>query len=107
LSRRNSFLDFNPELRTRKDFHADADGENFVLETTQDVEMILESNRSSRAVYGERQRHDSEVLNRYASIPLTIYMDLLKQGITEDEQRMKAWLNDPANAHWRTRYGRV
>lgn len=45
--------------------------------------------------------------NKVASIPTEIAEDLQKQGIWDDSERLKAWLNDPKNMEWRTSRGRV
>jgi len=42
-----------------------------------------------------------------ASIPLSIYYDLKRQGIVDDPVRLKRWLNDSDNKYFRTRGGVV
>lgn len=42
-----------------------------------------------------------------ANIPLNIMWQLKQQGIWDDEQAMKKWLNDPDNAVFRVKPGRV
>ena len=45
--------------------------------------------------------------SKIASIPLSIYYELKKKGITDDPKRLKKWLNDPDNKYFRTRGGRA
>jgi hypothetical protein len=46
-------------------------------------------------------------MHKVGSIPMSIYHELQKQGILQDEKRLKKWLNDPDNRVFRTRPGRV
>jgi hypothetical protein len=46
-------------------------------------------------------------MHKVASIPMTLFYDLKKQGIIDDPARLKAWLNNPDNRFFRTRPGRV
>jgi hypothetical protein len=46
-------------------------------------------------------------LHHVASIPLSVYMDLVQKGIAKDKEALRKWLNDPENQVFRTRPGRV
>ena len=39
---------------------------------------------------------------KVASIPLVVWNDLQKKGITRDKAAFKRWLNDPDNKFFRT-----
>ena len=85
----------------------------YVIESVQDVEDIVDVNKAQYNSTDERARWGTkggETL--IARIPLTIYFDLMRQGIINhkgegDEQRFTAWLNAPENRFFRTRPGRV
>lgn len=96
-------FDSNPELGIRRFFHWD-DSENcFYIETEQDMAPILESNRREANEAPDRWGEWTKV----ATIPISVYYDLKKKGIADDEAAMKRWLNDPDNRFFRTKGGRV
>lgn len=92
--------------------HKTDDG-GLVIESTQDVTGIIESNRKQFNAYDERARWSDDLLgNKIASIPLTVIDDLNQKGIMRgfhilDEKRFKEFLNDPDNRVFRTRPGRI
>ena len=89
-------------------WHFDEETDTAVIETIQNVQPIVESNKSEFNQVDERARWDGEGLGlRVASIPMNIYMDLVSKGITRTEKDFKKWLNDPDNRFFRTRPGRV
>lgn len=107
----NNQTDMNDiQFRTRK-AHAVDDG--LVIETSQDVSGIVESNRKQFNSFDERARWSDDLLgNKIASIPLTVIDELNKQGVMRgfhilDQARFKAFLNHPDNRAFRTRPGRI
>lgn len=52
---------------------------------------------------GNTQRHAVKV----GEIPLHVWMQLKDEGIAQDPQRLRKWLNDPDNRFFRTYEGRV
>lgn len=98
-------------FRSRKAHFLDDD--KLVIETSQDVSGIVESNKRQFNSFDERARWSGDLLgNKIASIPLTVIDDLNRQGIMRgfhviDQARFKAWLNEPDNRAFRTRPGRV
>ena len=92
--------------------HKTDDG-GLVIESSQDVTGIIESNRKQFNAYDERARWSDDLLgNKIASIPLAVVDELNKQGIMRgfhvlDQPRFKAWLNHPDNRAFRTRPGRI
>ena len=46
-------------------------------------------------------------LEKVASIPMVLYMELKQKGILNDPVAMKKWLNDPDNRYFRTRPGTI
>lgn len=88
-------------------FHANDDN-TFTIERKQDFSDIIEANKkaynsvSTKATpnYGKARKH-------VASIPVVIVEQLMKEGIWDNQERMKAWLNDPDNKYMRTHPGKV
>lgn len=101
----------DPDAGIVEYFHFDEVDGGFVIETQQDVSAIIELNKA--------RYNDTESSTRYgewtevANTPLTVIMDLAKQGIMTagghvlDQKRYKAWLNAPENQCFRVRRGRV
>lgn len=92
--------------------HADGEG-GIVIETTQDVSAIVESNKKQ---FNETKKHTSwsgePVSNKVASIPLTVIDDLNHKGIMKgfqvlDQKKFLAFLNHPDNRFFRTRAGQL
>lgn len=96
------FLD-SPELGIRRYFHWDDSNNTFLIETEQEVAPIIEANK---VAYNDAPDRWGE-WTRVASIPISIYYDLKKKGIADDDAAMKRWLSDPENRFFRTRPGRV
>ena len=87
-------------------YHYDNADEIATIETRQDVSDLVRYTKEMYANTDERAKwHDG--FNHVASIPANIYWDLHKQGIVQDEERFKAWLNDRDNRVFRTRPGRI
>jgi len=88
------------------------DGDQLIIEQKQDITAIIESNKAAYAKTDANTRWGETLHNRVASIPLTVFADLEKQGITRgftiiDMKRFKEWLNNPDNQVFRTRAGRI
>lgn len=94
---------YDPVLGIKRTFHADEDGNGFVIQTEQATTDIIEANK---AAFNEAPDRWGE-WTRVASIPLSIYYDLKKKGIADDEVALKKWLNDPSNRFFRTRGGTI
>ena len=101
----------NTKVVQRKAHTADDGG--IVIESSQDVSGIIESNKAQFNSYDERAKWSDHLFgNKIASVPLVVIDDLNKQGIMRgfhvvDQARFKAWLNHPDNRAFRTRPGRV
>lgn len=97
-------IDHDPITRSTRVFHDNQDG-SFVTATIQDVEPLVDYNKREYAAKDERSRWGE--VSRVASIPPALWFELVRQGIAYDTKKLKAWLNDPDNRHFRTRPGRV
>ena len=98
-------LEVIPEAGITRNFHYDESEENFTIETVQDVEALVEGNKSSFNAHTSLDRQGE--LRRVASIPMNVYMDLRARGIIKDQKAFKLWLNDPDNRFFRTAPGTV
>jgi hypothetical protein len=85
-----------------KYWHVTGNGE-YVVETVQDVSKIAEFNKRQ---YNETPDKYGDV-NKVASIPLSVYYQLKRQGIADDPVALKKWLNDSENQVFRTRAGKL
>ncbi len=93
-------FDRDPELGITKYWHVKDNGE-YVVETVQDVTGIAEYNKRS---YNNTDKKWKDV-NKVASIPLSVYYELKRQGIADDPKALRKWLNDSNNRVFRTRQG--
>lgn len=91
-------------------------GDQLVIEQSQNISAILEANKAEYAQSLDRKGWDGNdsfsQRNKVASIPLVVFHELEKQGITKgfqvlDMPRFKAWLNNPDNQAFRTRMGKI
>lgn len=98
------------EKGVQKVFHKDHDG-IVTIEKKQDVTKILEANKFQRD--HAPMRHTSEVMNHKARIPVVAVEEWCKvRGIKyaefmQNREHLRHFLNDPDNAHWLTRKGKV
>jgi hypothetical protein len=98
-------LNSSPEQGLVRLFHYDADTDDVAIETVQDVTALVEANRAEYDEYTSLDRYGD--MRRVASIPIALYFDLKRQGIAEDPEAMRRWLNDPDNRFFRTSPGTV
>lgn len=96
-------FDTDPLTGITRYWHVKDNGE-FVIETQQKID-VDEANRKRRVETDKRTKWGD--VARVASIPLSVYYDLKRRGITDDPKAMKKWLNDPDNRVFRTREGTV
>jgi hypothetical protein len=80
----------------------DANPFTVTVQTTSDIEPVLDSIKRDQ----ETMSHSGP--NKLAArIPLFLYEELQRQGITEDESLFKAWLNSSEAEPWRIWRGRL
>lgn len=88
-------------------------GDKLIVKKSQDIGAIIEANKADyNETDAKTKWSDGQLSNRVARIPLVVFQDLEKQGITRgftviDMKRFKEWLNNPDNQVFRTRAGRV
>lgn len=96
----------DPFTGITKYFHWDDSNDTFLIETEMAqpaLEDLIEANKQD---FNDAPKgwDDGKLVAR---IPLHIYWDLKKKGITEDPMAMRRWLNDPDNRFFRTFPGTV
>jgi hypothetical protein len=84
-------------------FHYDADKDEAIIQKTQDVSSIIEANKVEFNAAPERFGEFTKV----GSIPLSVYYELERKGILNDQKALAKWLNDPDNRAFRTRPGTI
>lgn len=97
-------FDESPELGITRYWHYDESTDTAVIETRQDVTDVVESNKSA---FNSAETGWKGDMHKVASIPLNVYFDLKEKGILDDQNALRAWLNDPDNRYFRTKPGRV
>lgn len=98
-------FDVDPFTGATQYFYHDEDTDETVIETVQDVDLILEANKDSFNSIDEKARWgDGKMIAR---IPLNLYYDLKQKGVVDDEAAFRRWLNDSENRFFRTRPGKV
>lgn len=96
-------FDTDPLTGITRYWHVKDNGE-YVIETVQKVD-VDEANTRARNATDKRTKWGD--MSRVASIPLSVFYDLKRQGIVDDQKAFKKWLNDPDNRVFRTREGTV
>lgn len=96
-------FDTDPLTGITRYWHVKSNGE-YVIETVQELD-VDESNTRARNSTDKRTKWGD--MSRVASIPLSVFYDLKRQGIVDDQKAFKKWLNDPDNRVFRTREGTV
>jgi hypothetical protein len=100
-------LSSDPVTRiTRRLVYNESDGTGHII-SEQDERPVVEENKALFNSYRGRWEKHGEYADRYASIPLVIWGDLIAKGIAYDDERLAAWLDDPENQAWRTRPGKI
>jgi hypothetical protein len=97
-------LSRDPDALVTEYFHWDDSDGTFTIERVQETSPFIER---AKAIHGLTDGSWKGDMHLVASIPMSIYMDLVRQGITQDPVRMKQWLNDRDNRVFRTKDGTV
>lgn len=97
-------FDEDPLTQTRRVIYRDPYEKVNTIVATQDVTDIVAENRE---LFKESDGRWKDAFNHVASIPIGLYFELKKQGIIDNPERFKKWLNSSENQAFRTRPGRV
>lgn len=98
-------LSADPITRTKERFHALSGGDEFVVETKQDVEPVTTVNKEK--FKDSTGHYNLDGVTHVGSIPLVIWRELEKAGIAHDDEALKAWLDNPDNRAFKTHPGRL
>jgi hypothetical protein len=98
------FVDYDPLTGVTNYFHAMGDG-SYVSEDVVDVMPTRETNKALFNDAPTRWKQDG--YNHVASIPPTIWFELKRSGIADDEKALLKWIQDPDHSVFRTRPGRL
>lgn len=98
-------LDFDPLTGVREEYY-EIDGQYYIRQS-QDVQNIIDLNKSEFNSVDERARYKSDMFNRVARLPLVVLEDLRKRGILRDKKAFLKWLDQPENRAFRTRPGKL
>ena len=91
-------------------FH-DSDDGGVVIAKEHNISALIDANKEEYNT-ADSKWHDNALNNRVARIPMAVFEELNKQGITRgftviDMKRFKEWLNNPDNKVFRTKAGRI
>lgn len=100
-------FDIDPLTGTKKIFHYDHSDDSFTIQTQQDVTQIIDDNKRQLAGESSKGRKWKGDLHKVASIPMSVYAELMASGIANDQKRLAQWVNDQDNAAYRVKGGRV
>ena len=89
---------FDPVTRRYTEIEDTGEGE-LLFTHSQDTRAIVESAKAIASSFDPLVRRDTI---HVARIPLVIWRQLQRLGITKDEKALNAWLNDPDNCVFRT-----
>lgn len=98
-------LDYDPVTGVESIWHYDPATEDTTIESRQVLDERLHINRDEFNAHSAFTKRGD--MWKVASIPLVVYEDLVKQGIAQDPERLRRWLNDPDNRFFRTTPGKV
>lgn len=97
-------LGVDPASGLEQVMHVDEDTGDITLEDRQNVQALVELNK---AIANEDPGNWRADMHRVASIPMSLFYDLKRRGIVDDEKALRKWLNDPDNRVFRTKPGRL
>lgn len=97
-------LNFNPLTGRRSELLTDPNNpDQFAIKWEQPIDKIVDENREMEAMHS---KHGQE-MRLAARVPLGLWMEWERQGITQDPELLKRKLNDPDNADMRVWRGRL
>jgi len=86
------------------------DGSIINVSTQDDTELkqIVDENEKLKfATRHNTYKGDSQFSHRVARIPLIVVEQMMRDGVWNNQERMREWLNNPENAAFRTTKGKV
>lgn len=100
-------IDFDPLTRISTTLHPSEDGNYLTIESSQDVDAIIEQNKLLYNLYDQRAPFKGDGLHRVAQMDMLTFLKMQQEGQLDDQKAISRWLNDSDNKGWRTRPGRI
>ena len=100
------FESYDPVTTRQTTVEVDAETGLPVFVTVQDVRPIVESAKRLASNF-DKHTHPKQELTHVARIPLVMWAELSRLGITRDERALNAWLNTREARQLRTDDGRT
>lgn len=98
-------LSTDPLAGVRTLWHEDATDGTITVHTEHNVEDIVDAAVAQHRATDERARWGD--MAKVASIPLPLFLELERTGLSRDQKAFRRWLDDPDNAAFRTRPGKL
>jgi hypothetical protein len=98
-------LGYDPLTGVQTNFIDNKDG-TFTIHSKQEVYDLIEANKAAFNSVDAKSGWQGE-WHHVASIPLTTYFELKKQGVIDDARAFKRWLNSSDHRAFRVRPGQV
>ena len=86
------------------------DGSIINVSSQDDTELkhIVDGNEKLKfATRHNTYKGDSQFSHRVARIPLIVVEQMMRDGVWNNQERMREWLNNPENAPFRTTKGKL
>ena len=75
---------------------------------TEEIKDIVNANQREKREGGRNQyQGDTQFSHKVASIPMIVVEQMMRDGVWNDQERMREWLNNPENAPFRTTKGKL
>ena len=99
-------LNYDPVMKSRTLWHHDTIDDTTVIRNEYDIEDVLEFNKLRFNRIDERQNWKGDI-HHVASIPIGVYMDMMRNGRIVSNKDLRKWLDDKDQLPFRTRPGRL
>ena len=77
-------------------------------QNTEEIKDIVNANQREKREGGRNQyQGDTQFSHKVASIPMIVVEQMMRDGVWNDQERMREWLNNPENAPFRTTKGKL
>jgi hypothetical protein len=77
-------------------------------QSTEEIKDIVNANQREKREGGRNQyQGDTQFSHKVASIPMIVVEQMMRDGVWNDQERMREWLNNPENAPFRTTKGKL
>lgn len=99
-------LSYDPMTGVTEWFVSKDDG-TFDIVMEQDITDIAEVANDDRKDRRGTGGWKGDGMHKVATMPMTVLQEFMNRGELQDQNAIKRWVNDPANAIYRSRSGRI